>query len=64
MQITITLVVYDLIGVLIQATPFFSVTKKPKHLSVTISVHGNVFLNTDFLKALKFPALVNILYDN
>lgn len=64
MQITNILVECGLIGVLIQETLFFSTTKKPKHLSVTISAHGNVFLNPDFLKAHKFPALVNIFYGN
>lgn len=43
MQITNTSVEHDLNGMLIQATPYVLITKKPKHLSVTISVYGNVF---------------------
>jgi len=36
MQITNTLVEYDLNGVLIQATSYVLITKKPKYLSVTM----------------------------
>lgn len=43
MQITNTSVEHDLNGMLIQATPYVLITKNPKHLSVTISVYGNVF---------------------
>lgn len=42
-QITNALVKYDLDGAIIQDTPYVLMTKKTKHLSVTISVHGNVF---------------------